>query len=299
MEIEDLLTKQKGSYEVVSETLRDDPSKKIKVVRHQVSDHIQLYPLPSEIEETEFYNTDSQTQNIMGKTDLAVWRKKSVDDTERRVKWLQSLVPGGKVLDIGCGYSFFVDLLAQQKYDALGIDISSCRIKLAQAHLDGKFIRGWIDRPEFIEPYRGQFQAVALFHVLEHVRNPIKFLKQCFEFVAPGGYLLIEVPNCDDELLEQQSDYRNFYWQVAHLSYFTADTLGYALRKASFTAFTIRGVQRYGLRNLLNWLDYGKPQLSAPSFQETKPILQRIESLYKRDREERLTSDTLIVEVRK
>ena len=100
-------------------------------------------------------------------------------------------------------------------------------------------------------------------------------------------------------MLGQQSAYSDFYWQVAHLSYFTANTLEYALRESGLTSFTVRGVQRYGLRNLLNWLDHGKPQLLAPSFQESKPILQRIESLYKRDREERLTSDTLIVEVRK
>jgi len=299
MEIQCLLTGDKGSYEIVSNTLRDDQSGNIKVVRHQVSNHIQLYPLPSEIEETEFYNTDSQAENIMGDTDLEVWWKKSIDDTQRRAKWLQSLVNAGKILDIGCGYGFFVDLLAQSNYDPVGIDVSAARIELAKTHLKGNFLRGWIDDQEFIKANQEQFSAVTLFHVLEHIRNPTKFLQQCFEFVAPGGYLLIEVPNFDDELLEQQPNYKNFYWQVAQMSYFTPSTLQYALSEAGLTQFTIRGVQRYGLRNLLHWLDHGKPQLSAPSFQETQPILQRLEELYKRDREERLTSDTLIVEVRK
>jgi hypothetical protein len=91
----------------------------------------------------------------------------------------------------------------------------------------------------------------------------------------PEGRLLIEVPNLGDELLNYEVNYRHFYWQQAHLSYFDAARLELALRKAGIKDFSIRGVQRYGLRNLihLHWLDEGKPQLTAPTFRVKVPAL--------------------------
>ena len=134
------------------------------------------------------------------------------------------------------------------------------------------------------------FQVVTMFHVLEYMRAPVSFLKQCFELV---------VPNLGDELLDQQAEYRAFYRQRAHLSYFDAARLELALRQAGLKDFSIRGVQRYGLRNLLHWLDKGKPQLTAHAFHATEPILVRLELLYRTDRERALSCDTLIAEVRR
>jgi predicted SAM-dependent methyltransferase len=127
----------------------------------------------------------------------------------------------------------------------------------------------------------------------------VTLLRQCFDLVAPGGWLLIEVPNLDDELLNQQTDYRAFYWMREHLSYFDAGRLELALRRAGLREYSLRGVQRYGLRNLLHWLDEGKPQLTEPAFHADEPILARLEQLYRADREGPLSCDTLIAEVRK
>ena len=110
--------------------------------------------------------------------------------------------------------------------------------------------------------------------------------------------MLIEVPNLADELLDQQLEYRSFYWQRGHMSYFDASHLELALRKAGAMHFEIAGVQRHGLRNLLHWLDQRGPQLDDPNYEAKEPALQRVEGLYKADRERRLTCDTLIATVR-
>ena len=202
------------------------------------------------------------------------------------------------MLDVGCGWGFFIDALARAGIEATGLDVSQERLALATAHLHGTFIQGEIDEA-FVTVHHNRFQVVTLFHVLEHVRAPVTFLQQCLELVVPGGWLLIEVPNLGDELLNQQPQYRAFYWQRAHLSYFDAARLELTLRRAGLKDFAVRGVQRYGLRNLLHWLDEGKPQLTAPAFHATEPILVRLEQLCRADRERALTCDTLIAEVRK
>jgi 2-polyprenyl-3-methyl-5-hydroxy-6-metoxy-1,4-benzoquinol methylase len=251
-------------------------------------------------EDQAFYEADSQTRSLMGETDFSLWQSKAAADTERRVDWLCSVLQteGEKVLDVGCGYGFFVDAAIKAGHQAVGLDVSGERLALAKKNnLHGGFIQGEMNE-SFVKEHCKQFKAVTLFHVLEHLKTPVSFLQQCFELLAPGGLMLVEVPNLGDEFLDQ-GEYRAFYWQRAHLSYFNAARLELALRRAGFNDFSVRGVQRYGLRNLLHWSDEGKPQLTAPIFRETHPLLVRVEQLYQADRERALTSDTLIAEVRK
>lgn len=288
-----------GPTELVSATLRDDPPGRFKVVRCLTCGHVQLFPLPSPNEDAEFYEADGQTRGLMGEADFSLWQSKAAADTARRVSWLRYILPhGGEVLDVGCGYGFFVDALARGGYQVTGLDVSRERLALAKARLHGTFIQGEIDEA-FVAAHRNHFKAVTLLHVLEHVRAPVTFLQQCLKLVLPEGWLLIEVPNLGDELLYQKTQYRAFYWQRAHLSYFDTARLELALHRAGLKDFAVRVVQRYGLRNLLHWLDEGKPQLTAPSFHAIEPILVRLEQLYRADRERSLTCDTLIAEVRK
>lgn len=285
--------------ELVSDKLRDNSSSRFKVVRCLTCGHVQLFPLPSPEEDAAFYNADCSTRSLTGEVDFSLEQSKAAADTARRSDWLQSILPAGEgeVLDVGCGYGFLIDALTQAGYRAMGMDVSQERLALAKEHLQGTFIQGEIDEA-FMTAHSNRFRVVTLFHVLEHVRAPVTFLRQCFELVAPHGWLLIEVPNLGDELLEQQAEYRAFYWQRAHLSYFDAARLEVALRKAGATQFEIAGVQRYGLRNLLHWLDQRGPQLEAPAYQATEPALRRLEALYKADRERALTCDTLIATVK-
>jgi hypothetical protein len=71
------------------------------------------------------------------------------------------------------------------------------------------------------------------------------------------------------------------------------------LLAAGLKQFSVSGVQRYGLRNLLHWLDEGKPQMNAANFNATEPILARIEQLYRDYRQCALNCDTIIAEVRR
>lgn len=235
-----LLCGVSGPTELVTAALRDDSSGRFKVVRCLSCGHLQLNPLPLPGADVAYYKADGQTRSLMGKADFTLWKNKTATDTDRRVSWLHSLCPAGdgKVLDVGCGYGFFVDALTQLGYQATGLDVSQERLALAIAHLKGEFIQGEVEEA-FVARHHDRFQPVTLFHVLEHMRAPLTFLRQCFKLVAPGGRLLIEVPNVSDELLDQQAAYRAFYWQRTHLSYFDAARLQQALRRAGLKEFSL------------------------------------------------------------
>jgi len=282
---------------ILSDRLRDDASGTHQVSRCSTCGHVQLHPLPADEADKEFYDADRQARAIIPEFDFEVWREKCREDTERRLGWLQRVRKApARVLDIGSGYGFFVDACTAAGYRATGSDLSRQRVELARSNLRGEFACGLVDAA-FVAGHRGRFDAVTVFHVLEHLPRPAEFLQRCRELLASAGVLLIEVPNLADALLAENGAYRGFYWQRAHLSYFDPARLELLLRRSGFDGFRVAGVQRYGLRNLLNWADAGKPQLEAAPPRRPSALVDNVEALYRSWREQALNCDTLVVEV--
>lgn len=72
--------------------------------------------------------------------------------------------------------------------------------------------------------YSGRFDVISLSHVLEHIPDPIPFLKAMSAHLAPGGRLLLALPN----LRQNPSD----LVIADHCSHFDEDSLAYVVGKA-------------------------------------------------------------------
>jgi len=81
------------------------------------------------------------------------------------------------------------------------------------------------------EGLRNSFDLISLSHVLEHLTDPMRTLRQLGkEWLADGGHLLIEVPNL----------YAHPSFELAHLSAFTRDTLQRMLKGTGFHVVDLR-----------------------------------------------------------
>ena len=98
------------------------------------------------------------------------------------------------------------------------------------------------------------------FFVLEHVSEPVDFLKHALEFVKPGGVMIFEVPNRSDPLLTIYDipAFQKFYWSSAHHYYFNRASLEFIMRNVA-GKFEILPEQRYDLSNHMAWALEGKP----------------------------------------
>jgi 2-polyprenyl-3-methyl-5-hydroxy-6-metoxy-1,4-benzoquinol methylase len=252
---------------------------------------IQLSPLPSARDQEAFHQEDRQSQGIGLDVEAAAIARRKAWDTARRTAWVSSCVPpGARVLDVGSGYGTLLSALAQRGYRMLGLELSSVRTAVSRQLNGVRVIEGDVYR---LPAAGGPFDAITFIHVLEHLTRPVEALRALRERLRPGGLLFVEVPNAEDLLLSASPAYRRFYWQRAHVGYFTAATLAEALRRAGWRWMEIQGVQRYGIENLMSWLVQGAPQLAHPSF-ETQGPYRWLEAAYKAHLEATQRCDTLL-----
>ena len=96
----------------------------------------------------------------------------------------------GSLLDYGCGVGVFTARAERQGWSVQGIELSD----VARALANEKLKRGVAvkDRSELSTT---TYDAVTLFHVLEHLDDPNEVLQWVRERLNPGGALIVAVPN--------------------------------------------------------------------------------------------------------
>jgi 2-polyprenyl-3-methyl-5-hydroxy-6-metoxy-1,4-benzoquinol methylase len=285
-----------NTFELVKNELRDDKLK-YKVFSCSKCGHIQLLPKPHEEEDREFYNNNQQDKNRQKEIDYEKLRTNNLFDTNRHVRLIKELSPDVNcaILDIGSGYGFFLSELYKHGYKHVtGIEISAERRSIALRHSSLNFMDYDINNPG---GDIGQFDIVTLFHVLEHMADPVAFLRNIRRLMNPKGVIICEVPNVREMLLDNCREYNDFYWIRAHVNYFSDKTLSDCLNKAGYEDVEIRFEQRYGLVNLSNWLAHGEPQIENPIFEIVEPY-KSVEAYYKQWLEIQRKSDAMLAIVR-
>lgn len=276
-------------YKPVANSLRDsDKHRVVKCLRCQL---VQLDPTPTLQMDQQFYDRGLQAKNIGLTLDLKNLKQNQANDTTRRADWVSSVIqPSSTILDIGSGYGFFLAEMEKRKFNPVGIEISQTSRTIAKKITNAKILTVNMLKDKLTQ----KFDAITLFHVLEHIAQPVKFLKRIRNLLKDNGKIFIEVPNLDDWMLKTNRAYRNFYWQRAHLSYFNETMLQKIILQAGFQNFKISFIQRYGLDNLFNWKYTGKPELNKPSMQIQKNYVW-LENLYKNSLTTSKQSDTIIL----
>jgi len=142
-------------------------------------------------------------------------------DTNRHLAQIKRLTKNKKarILDIGAGYGFFVDALYSSGYkNTKGIEISRERREMAQLQTPVPVLDADINN---LRDDIGKFDIITIYHVVEHMADPVEFVKNARKLLSEKGVLVIEVPNADELLLETCQPYNDFYWIRAHLNYFS------------------------------------------------------------------------------
>jgi len=95
------------------------------------------------------------------------------------------------LLDIGCGYGFFLRHVQADVAAAEGIEIDGTAAAYARQRFGLAISIKPIERYTTPEP----LDCLVMCDVLEHLREPDVVLRRCRDMLAPGGILFLQVPN--------------------------------------------------------------------------------------------------------
>lgn len=118
-----------------------------------------------------------------------------------RLEWINGICPvqGLRTLDIGCGGGILTDSLARKGATALGIDLSTKALKVAQLHAMEAQTANVAYREISAEALAAeapvQFDLVTCMEMLEHVPDPASIVRACSTLVKPGGWVFFSTLN--------------------------------------------------------------------------------------------------------
>lgn len=153
---------------------------------------IRLDPMPAVSELHKFYPENywwEADHSASGRL-AEIYRQFVISD---HVQFAARAIRGsGVVLDIGCGGGSFLAALKKRGARVMGLDISATAVQRAGKQYGVPGVCGSLPATPFAA---GSFAAITMFHVLEHLPDPVEILAAAAGMLAPGGRLVVQVPN--------------------------------------------------------------------------------------------------------
>jgi SAM-dependent methyltransferase len=102
---------------------------------------------------------------------------------------------GGKlVIDLGCGDGTWLDMVGPRYGHAIGVDISRSAFE-RRSTLPSEWEFRQHDLDQGLPFDDGLADAIHANQVIEHIREPVKFLAEVHRVLRPGGMLVVTTPN--------------------------------------------------------------------------------------------------------
>jgi SAM-dependent methyltransferase len=147
----------------------------------------------------------------------------------RRLEWDCPPWRGqGRYLDVGCGSGAALGVAQALGWQVAGIEVDEAAAKKARRFGERVYTGDLLGAPFA----RAEFDCVTAFHVLEHVPDPVSAVGRMLEWLAPGGLLIVEVPNAGGLGARLFGRAWSGLELPRHLSHFTPETLGAVVARA-------------------------------------------------------------------
>ena len=222
-----------GTNDAVVVCKRDRQGNPLRTVINKNSGLVYTDPRPDHEKVRKFYSEEYRKEykgtltpsfkHIIRAGRLALTRWEAVQ---------QLITKRAHILDVGAGGGEMMYLLQKRGHEVHGIEPNSGYAEYARDQYSLNLSVGFIEdskhRPE-------SFDAIFLFHVLEHLENPIEEICRLNNLLKPGGILVIEVPNVD-----HKNCFPAAKWHTGHLYNFNTLTLNATVEKAGLDTKSIR-----------------------------------------------------------
>ena len=97
------------------------------------------------------------------------------------------------ILDLGSGRGHFLYHASGRGYDVRGVEVSAIAAQYCEHHYHVETSLANIETENW--GMEGAIDLITMWHILEHVSDPVALLRKARSALTPGGYVMLEVPN--------------------------------------------------------------------------------------------------------
>jgi 2-polyprenyl-3-methyl-5-hydroxy-6-metoxy-1,4-benzoquinol methylase len=136
----------------------------------------------------------------------------------------------GRTLDIGCAAGFFLKVMKDKGWEVSGVELSPEIAAYARDTFDLEDIFvGTLDEAPHQEK---SFDLVTMWDVIEHIAEPLPFLKRAASLLKDTGCLILETQNVDSRFAKRLGPRWHHYKHLEHLYHFNPKTIERLLDQA-------------------------------------------------------------------
>lgn len=220
-------------------------------------------PPPSDNELREAYGpayTWQERAGLMARAEALYRQLLARLDQARAVRDAGRLAGGSRLLDVGCGDGLLVSEARRLGLEAFGVDRPGAPLwpGCAAAWRQSSDI-------ETLELPPSSWDVISLFHVAEHLRDPVDLFGRVHEWLRPGGVFVLQVPNAGSLEAEWLGPRWYGFDVPRHLVHWNERSLRRALGHAGLDVVRVRHV---------SWRDNG-PCLAGSLAPGLDPLVER------------------------
>lgn len=212
----------------------------------------------------EYYKSVNYRQDVGESGTVEDYFRTHDEEQLVKMRFLQGIgLRGVPVMDVGCGGGSFLDAIS-------GFAGSTIAIEPAESYHVSLRERGhdtFSSMQAALKRWKGQVKMAVCFSVIEHVEQPVEFLREIRSLLAGDGVLILSTPNQADLLVSQGGDaYRSFFYRSVHMHYFNERSLQYAAKRAGFGGCAVQFHHRFNFANFVGWLREKTPTRNLGQF---------------------------------
>jgi 2-polyprenyl-3-methyl-5-hydroxy-6-metoxy-1,4-benzoquinol methylase len=158
----------------------------------------------------------------------------------------------GRLLDVGCASGKFLRQMQAVGWTVAGIEFDEAAANTARTVTPNVVVGD----PARLRLPDAAFDVITAFHVVEHLHDPLGALRNMLRWLAPGGVIILEVPNAASAGARVFGRYWSGYDVPRHLVHFTPAMMTALVARAGGRVATVthRTKPRYVSRSLKAWL---------------------------------------------
>ena len=154
-------------------------------------------------------------------------RQSYLANIKEELAFINQLKPG-KILDIGCGPGWLLSAI-DPSWDRYGIEPATAAATIASKHavIDAGCFEG-------LNLENKNFDLIVMYHVIEHMENPINVMHLVRRMLNPGGHLILGTPDFDSGAARRYGHNYRLLNDPTHISLFSNDSMHRLLRNSGF-----------------------------------------------------------------